>query len=376
MHYIRFLKTPRIHVDGTTVQLKAVITITTDLGETFYRDPLDLVATLASPPHDASDDGPEIFLRRRLAWPGHPTRALPLSLDLSRQDVDWPACVHIAPRGSSPSSGCDGFLPPIVDIWSGNLNPTKGHFSSGRRVERRFHPISYPSRPCALLEDAGDSIARHLWDGSQALAQHLDATLSLQLPSSPLPLLEYVLVSATYRRLTAIELGCGCGAVGIALAQTIPDADVLLTDLPDARELVEENISRMRPAINARVHFAELDWEDETPPLWLAQRVNDMIIVSECTYNPSTFPALVRTLAALVARSPQAVIVIATKTRHAGEAEFWGLMAREGFVEEGVMRLSLPGSPGTGYADSAGDVGVHIWKGKEHRLTLSPKGGE
>lgn len=162
--------------------------------------------------------------------------------------------------------------------------------------------------------------------------------------------------------------------MGIALAQAIPDADVLLTDLPDARELVEENISRMRPAINARVRFVELDWEDDPPPPWLSQRVNDLIIVSECTYNPSTFPALVRTLAALVARSPQAVILVATKTRHAEEADFWGLMAGEGFVEEGVMRLSLPGSPGTGYADAARDVGVHVWRGKGHRLSLSPRG--
>ncbi|TKA37194.1 hypothetical protein B0A55_13625, partial [Friedmanniomyces simplex] len=129
------------------------------------------------------------------------------------------------------------------------MNPTNGHFESGWRVERRF--TSLAERTVSLLEDAGDSIARHLWDGSQALAQHIDQTISLQMASNPLPLLEYVLVSATYRRLNVIELGCGCGSVGISLAQSIPDCNVLLTDLPEVTELVEANIERMKPAMSS-----------------------------------------------------------------------------------------------------------------------------
>lgn len=361
---VRFLKTPKVHVDNSTVLLKAVVTVTTDLGETFHPSALELVATV----RESQNDG-QIYLRRRIQWPGKGARSVPITFDLSHQDVEWPACMHVAvkqPSGARPS----GFLPPVVDVWSGTVNPTKGQFSSGWRVERRF--TSLAERQVSLLEDAGDSIARHLWDGSQALAQHIDQTISLTMPSSPLPLLEYVLVSATYRRLNAIELGCGCGSVGISVAQSIPDCDVLLTDLPEVTELVEANIERMNPAMASRVRFHPLDWEQPLPDI-LQERKNDLIIVSECTYNTDTLQPLVNTLRNLVARSPKAVVVVSTKTRHDSEAAFFDLIRTAGLIEDGSIRLPLPGKPGSGYADWATDVGLHVFRGREHRLSLSPR---
>ncbi|KAK3109761.1 hypothetical protein LTR53_016623 [Teratosphaeriaceae sp. CCFEE 6253] len=365
MHYIRFLKTPKIEVQANTVILKAVITVTTDLGETFYPEDIDLIASLRA----SAQDG-EIYLRRKLRWPGN-ARSLPISLDLSRQDVDWPACIHIAAR-TPASAQPPGFLPSVVDVWSGSLNPTEGLFESGWRVERRF--TSLAERTVSLLEDAGDSIARHLWDGSQALAQHIDQTICLQVAANPLPILEAVLESATYRRLNAIELGCGCGGVGISLAQSIPDCDVLLTDLPEVTELVEANIARMQPAMSSKVHFAPLDWEQPLPES-LRNRTNGLIIVSECTYNSDTLGALVSTLSRLVARSPKAVIVVSTKTRHDSEAAFFDMMRDAGFVESGSMRLPLPGKSGSGYADWATDVGLHVFLGSEQKLSRGPEEG-
>nr|POE51544.1 upf0665 family protein c23c4.06c [Quercus suber] len=363
---VRFLKTPKVVVDRTTKtdSLKAVITVTTDLGETFYPYNLDLVATVRNPHVDG-----DIFLRRKLQWLAG-SRSLPVELNLSRQDMDWPACLHIAIR--NPDGRLAGFLPPIVDIWSGAMDPTQQHFESGHRVERRF--TSMAERTVSLLEDAGDSIARHLWDGSQVLAQHIDQTISLQAPASPLPLLEYVLVSATFRRLNLIELGCGCGSVGISVAQAIPDCDVLLTDLPEARELVQLNIARMQPAMSARVRFQPLDWEEHAQlPEALRRRTNDLIVVSECTYNVDTLQPLVDTLVALVDRSPKAVIIVATKTRHDSEKAFFDLMRAAHFIEDGAMRFPLPGQPGDGYADWATDVGLHVFRGSQHRLSLSPR---
>jgi hypothetical protein len=363
---VRFLKTPKVNVEnGNTVLLKAVITVTTDLGETFYPEPLDLVASLRS-----TDADGDIYLRRRMKWPGNGARSLAITLDLSKQDVEWPACLHAAVKKDG-SVRPAGFLPPIVDIWSGTLNPTKGQFESGWRVERRF--VSLAERTLSLLEDAGDSIARHLWDGSQALAQHIDNTISLQFPSSALPLLEMVLVSATYRRLHAVELGCGCGSVGISLAQSIPDCDIVLTDLPEVTELVNANIERMKPAISSRVRFEPLDWEAAALPASLQHRTNDLIIVSECTYNTDTLQPLVNTLVNLLARSPKTVIVVSTKTRHDSEKEFFTMMKTAGLIMEGSMRLPLPGEPGAGYADWARDVGLYVFHGKEHRLSLSPR---
>ena len=284
--------------------------------------------------------------------------------------MDWPACLHVAVKTTTVRP--PGFLPAVVDIWSGQLNPTKGGFDSGIRVERRFVALS--ERTVSLVEDAGDSIARHLWDGSQALAQTIDETIGVQTHSS-LPLLEYVLVSATYRRLNAIELGCGCGTVGISLAQSIPDCNVLLTDLPEVDSLVAANIARLNPAINSTVTFSPLDWEQPLPKI-VQSRTHDLIIVSECTYNTDTLQPLVDTLLALLARSPKAVILVSTKTRHDSEAAFFDLMKAADITKESSTRVALPGKPGDGYADWATDVGLHVFHGKNHRLSLSPRNSD
>ena len=253
------------------------------------------------------------------------------------------------------------------------MDATAGQLHSGWRVERRFSSLA--ERTVSLLEDAGDSIARHLWDGSQVLMQFIDQVINLRLEGSPLPLLEYVLVSATYRRLNVLELGCGCGSVGISLAQSIPDCDVVLTDLPEVTELVQANIARMSPAISSHVAFEPLDW---LQPLTgkLQSRAHDLIIVSECTYNTDTLAPLVDTLVTLLARSPKAVVVLATKTRHASEAVVFELLEKAGIILEGSTRLALPGEPGTGYGDAASDVGVHVLHGREHRLSLTPRGSD
>lgn len=366
---VRFLKPPKVHVDRGSVLLKAVLTVTTDLGETFYPDDLDLVVAL----RDVDEEEGDIYLRKKLAWKAG-ARSLNVQFDLSRQDIEWPACVHVAAKnhGKMAAGAGGGFLPAIVDVWSGALNPLRGHFDSGWRVERRFTALS--GRPLCLLEDAGDSIARHLWDGSQALAQHIDQTINLENPAT-LPLLEYVLLSATYRRLNVIELGAGCGTVGISLAQSVPDCDVLLTDLPEVTELIEANIARMRPAMSSHARFEPLDWLRPLPEK-LQNRNTNLIIVSECTYNTDTLEPLVGILLQLLVRSPKAVIVVSTKTRHDSEAAFFELMKNAGIVEEGRMRLPLSGQPGSGYADSATDVGLHVFRGKEHRLSLTPRGSD
>lgn len=353
MHYIRFLSPPRVQIDRGNILLKAVLTITTDLGETYYPQNTELVATIRASEHDG-----DIYLRRRIPWKGESgARSVPVVFQLTHQDVEWPACMHVSVPAHS-SAKLSGFLPPIVDIWSGPMNPTKGLMSSGHRVERRF--LSLSEREVGLLEDAGDSIARHLWDGSQALAQHFDQMISLSTPS--MPGLEHLFLSATYRKLHVLELGCGCGTVGISLAQTVPDCDVLLTDLPEVEDLVTANIARMNGAMGAKVSFSPLDWEDSLPRR-LQNRANDLIVVSECTYNTDTLQPLVSTLVNLTNRSPKAMIVVATKTRHESEAAFFDLMREQGLVEDGSARIKLPGLPGTGFADAATDIGLHVFRG-------------
>jgi hypothetical protein len=46
------------------------------------------------------------------------------------------------------------------------------------------------------------------------------------------------------------------------------------------------------------------------------------------------------------------------------------------FTQDGSMRMLLPGIPGSGYADWATDVGIHVFHGKNHRLSLSPRNSD
>lgn len=51
--------------------------------------------------------------------------------------------------------------------------------------------------------------------------------------------------------------------------------------------------------------------------------------MSDVTYNTSSFPALLKTLRALLTRTPSAWVVLAYKERHPSEREAWGLFENE-----------------------------------------------
>jgi ubiquinone/menaquinone biosynthesis C-methylase UbiE len=171
--------------------------------------------------------------------------------------------------------------------------------------------------------------------------------------------------------LNVIELGCGCGIDGIFLAQSIPDCDVLLTDLPEVDELVEKNIKLARPHISSRIRFAALDWEAPLPPA-VQSKAFDVIVAAECIYNTDSIPPLVDTLARLIKRSPRAIIIVATKVRHSSESMFYDLCTKRGLVQGGKISLPLPGQPGHGYGDSSTSVDLYTYHGKDYRQTYSP----
>jgi predicted nicotinamide N-methyase len=170
------------------------------------------------------------------------------------------------------------------------------------------------------------------------LAGFLDRVVSLQ--ADDLPLLERTLASATYRRFNVLELGCGCGIVGIAMAQTIPDCTVTLTDTPEVEQLVSRNIAGMQPAMSSQVTFEPLDWEAAIPEK-IREKFLDLIAVADCTYNPDSAPDLVRTIVALTSRSPRAIVVVSMKKRHPSEAIFFELMAATNLVEASHSQVSL-----------------------------------
>ena len=78
--------------------------------------------------------------------------------------------------------------------------------------------------------------------------------------------------------------------------------NVTLTDLPEAREIVERNIGQAigNLAKGSTVSFEELDW-DASLPSWLQHPDSrlDLVLAADCTYNPySRYVSLHSTLLA------------------------------------------------------------------------------
>ena len=152
-----------------------------------------------------------------------------------------------------------------------------------------------------------------------------------------------VLTKTNSHKPSVLELGSGCGIVGLEIAQICSQCDVTLTDLPDTMEILSYNVSKVmssNPAVG-NVITGVLDWDDANPKLVQGHRY-DLVIVSDCTYNADSIPALVRTLAAVIDEWPAALIVVSMKVRHDSEAVFFDLMAAAGFVVAEHSAITLP----------------------------------
>lgn len=73
--------------------------------------------------------------------------------------------------------------------------------------------------------------------------------------------------------------------MGITIAQLVPGAQVLLTDLPEAREIISRNIGLATCARDAVLEFQELDWEMPLPQTLNAEDGVDLVVAADCTYN-------------------------------------------------------------------------------------------
>lgn len=153
--------------------------------------------------------------------------------------------------------------------------------------------------------------------------------------------LKSLLHIAQFELINVIELGSGCGLVGIALATLRHKCHILLTDLPDAMDILDYNISRSKPALESIIEHRVLDWSEPLPVTIIEQQY-DLILVSECTYNENSIPALGKTLSALAAQSPAAIVVLATKVRHFSERVFFDIISDAGFVELEQRSIELP----------------------------------
>ena len=76
--------------------------------------------------------------------------------------------------------------------------------------------------------------------------------------------------------------------MGRTLALLLPNSRVVLTDLPEARDIVERNIASADLRNGSTLTFEELDWDADLPA-WLVQAQEKvktgLVLASDCTYN-------------------------------------------------------------------------------------------
>ena len=156
IHHIRFLKLPRVEVKGpSSVIIKALITVTTDLGDSFFPSRIALSAGLWF-------DGHLLAENSRFAWE-HGMRSLWIEFILTKtKQLRWPLQMHVshAPGGQALNLLSVEPLPQIIDVSSPPF-PSQGDGEASKRVLRMFQLA--PRQILRIHEDTGDSIARHIW---------------------------------------------------------------------------------------------------------------------------------------------------------------------------------------------------------------------
>jgi len=184
--------------------------------------------------------------------------------------------------------------------------------------------------------------------------------------SGGLASLDKMLSPDNHQVLNVIELGTGCGLVGLALASIVPKSHVVMTDTSEVIELVNVwNILELDFATSSKVAFEILNWDE--PLRSSISSINfELILLADCIYNADSTPALVRTISALAGKSPNALIVNAAKTRHSSEAIFFKLMAEACFVTLDRTHVVAPMGYGSTVTTDVEHIDICVFKHRTH----------
>ncbi|KFY42102.1 hypothetical protein V494_02594 [Pseudogymnoascus sp. VKM F-4513 (FW-928)] len=362
MHYIRFLKPPQLSQDAKVPDhhiLYAKITVVNDLGESFLWCDIPIEATIR-------DSNGVPVATQSLVWKCE-KRQLEVKLVMSEKKARKEGYKEPYRLSVWPSTG--DFTPyNLAEVLSINRRQTnrpadgavlRGLSAMFRAKEEPIPPVIYRDfkldrgATMSIDEDTGESIARHIWDAGVILSAIID---EISLPSNKPPAGLRILADLIKHVPSPIvlELGTGCGIVGITFALSVPASRVIATDLEEAAEITSDNLEQA-----ANASYLNLDWSEPLPPR-VASESFDLVLVADCTYNPDVVPYLVSTLANLINKSPAVLICLAMKVRHESEAVFFDLMTDHGIVQVGKHSERV-GNLG----DEDESVDIYLFKGAE-----------
>ena len=122
-----------------------------------------------------------------------------------------------------------------------------------------------------------------------------------------------------------VELGCGCGLGGIAVAAL--GADVVLTDI--VTQQAQRNVTQTFRSHTEAPSVRRLRWGDSGADLSLVADGGsfDAVIATDVLYNEASWPALLSTISAL--SRPGTEVMVVSVRRGAGHSEFFELAQQQ-----------------------------------------------
>ncbi|KIW20783.1 hypothetical protein PV08_01361 [Exophiala spinifera] len=328
VHYIRFLRTPQTEVGKKTVGISAVVAVTTDLGDSLYPLDADLVVEVIETNRPFG-----VLHTQTIKWQAA-SRALKFTVNCPGKYMSRSARLHVTTKETASTIASLG-IPEVLDVWSPAF--TVADRQRTEPIVERQLLLPNKSRVC-MWEETGDSIARHIWDASLGFLLYFAKALSPPAIQGATKLAA-LLMSSKVRRLRVLELGAGCGIVGIAFAQIVK-CDMLLTDLEDAQEILASNVQSATPLAGSSISAEVLDWASSLDD---SSNVNyDLFLVSDCIYNPDSSVHLVETLRQLATRAPNVLVLVGFKRRHEADTIFFERMRDTAFQVTETLNIALP----------------------------------
>lgn len=153
VHYIRFLRTPQSDVGKKTVDISAVVAVTTDLGDAFYSQDVDLVAEVVEANRPFG-----VLHSQVLPWRAA-SRALKFTVNCPGKYASRPVRLHVT-TADTDNKLKQLDIPKVLDVWSCSF-PLSDKQRTEPIVERKI--ILQNKSSVRMWEETGDSIARHIW---------------------------------------------------------------------------------------------------------------------------------------------------------------------------------------------------------------------
>ncbi|KAI8342570.1 putative methyltransferase-domain-containing protein [Chlamydoabsidia padenii] len=162
----------------------------------------------------------------------------------------------------------------------------------------------------SICEDVEQSIARHVWDCGLVMCDFIKKHK------------DHIKCNHV------IELGSGTGLVGIFAALVLKPHTMVLTDLPDALDIMQQNLDMMITT-STDIQAKVLSWGpkasigDDEDTTWAGdEHMVDLVLLTDVLYNQGSHDLLLQTLDWLMV-NPTCRVLLAYKERNPDERGFF-----------------------------------------------------